>query len=592
MPAEYSHPGVYIEEISTGVKAIEGVPTSTAAFAGWAPMGPADRAEWVRSWRDFEVKFGGLDPRGLLGYSVRHFFDNGGKNAWIVRLTNVSNDLVLQPNTADFETRLLPPNKDGGLYHLDDIDLFNLLCIPGETNPSILKTVQKFCRERRAFLIADCAQGASIASLQTGVQQLKGADARNSAIYFPWINADDGKGFTRDFPPCGFVAGVYARTDMTRGVWKAPAGTGASVNGAISVAQLSEQQAGLLNTNAINSIRTFPGRGTVVWGARTLDGSDVSASEWKYVPVRRLALYIEDSLDRGLQWVVFEPNGEPLWATIRSAVETFMFVLFREGALQGQTPRQAYFVKCDRDTTSQNDIDNGIVNVVVGFAPVKPAEFVIIRLQQMTAKTSSSNKEGIMANKPVANAKRYDPYKGFKFRVQPRLKRPSRHDIGLSEEGHAGLDAIVDHVRRRELLGEVGKVDGTTVFLGPSGTGKTLAAEVVADELGLELYRVDLSRIVSKYIGETEKHLDRIFAAARNANAVLFFDEADALFGKRSEVKDSHDRYANIEIAYLLQGIEEYNGLVLLARNRKEDLDDAFMRRIRFIVNFPSPKEF
>jgi phage tail sheath protein FI len=587
MPTEFSFPGVFVEEISSGAKAIEGVPTSTAALAGWAPMGPTDRAEWVRSWKDYEQIFGGLDPRSLLGYAVRHFFANGGKDAWIVCVADANTDTILQPNTSDFESALLPANGAGGLYHLDHIEIFNLLCVPGETNQVVLKELQHFCRERRAFLIADCPETATFATLRNGIQDLKGADSRNSALYFPWINADDGVGVVRSFPPSGFVAGIYARTDMARGVWKSAAGTSATVNGAVSIAQLSEQQAGLLNTNAVNCIRAFPGRGIVVWGARTLDGSDMSASEWKYVPVRRLTLYIEESLVRGLQWVVFEPNDEPLWTRIRSAVDTFMFSLFREGALQGQTPREAYFVKCDRSTTSQNDIDNGIVNIVVGFAPLKPAEFVIIKLQQMTAKSTSSNNEGVMATKPVTNAERYDPYKGFKFRVHPRLRRPTRHELGLSEDGHAGLDKIVEHVRRHELLGDVGKVDGTALFGGPSGTGKTLAAEVIADELGLELYRVDMSRIVSKYIGETEKHLSRIFAAADAANAVLFFDEADALLGKRSEVKDSHDRYANIEVAYLMQRIEEYKGLTILATNRKRDLDEAFLRRIRFVVDFP-----
>jgi SpoVK/Ycf46/Vps4 family AAA+-type ATPase len=170
------------------------------------------------------------------------------------------------------------------------------------------------------------------------------------------------------------------------------------------------------------------------------------------------------------------------------------------------------------------------------------------------------------------------------------MRRPVRRDLQLSEYGHARLDEIVEHARRQELLGEAGDLNVTTLFLGPSGTGKTLAAEVLADELGLELYRVDLSKIVSKYIGETEKHLSRIFDAAEPAGAVLFFDEADALFGRRTGVNSSHDRYANSEIAYLLSRIEQYNGLAILATNSKSNIDPAFLRRIRFVVDFPPPR--
>jgi uncharacterized protein len=186
------------------------------------------------------------------------------------------------------------------------------------------------------------------------------------------------------FPPSGFVAGIYARTDASRGVWKAPAGSDASLTGAIGLSVvLTDDQNGILNPQAINCIRSFPVYGTVVWGARTLRGNDQIGSEWKYIPVRRLALYIEQSLYRGTQWVVFEPNAEPLWAQIRLNVGAFMQDLFRKGAFQGKSPSEAYFVKCDSETTTQNDINLGIVNILVGFAPLKPAEFVIIQIQQM-----------------------------------------------------------------------------------------------------------------------------------------------------------------------------------------------------------------
>jgi uncharacterized protein len=187
-----------------------------------------------------------------------------------------------------------------------------------------------------------------------------------------------------DMPPAGAVAGVYARTDVARGVWKAPAGIDASLNGVpeLSLA-MTDPENGRLNPLGVNCLRSFPIVGRVVWGARTLRGADALASEWKYVPVRRLALFIEESLFRGTKWVVFEPNDEPLWAQIRLNVGAFMQNLFRQGAFQGSSPKDAYFVKCDKDTTTQNDINLGIVNILVGFAPLKPAEFVIIKLQQM-----------------------------------------------------------------------------------------------------------------------------------------------------------------------------------------------------------------
>jgi hypothetical protein len=186
------------------------------------------------------------------------------------------------------------------------------------------------------------------------------------------------------FVPCGAVAGVIARTDTQRGIWKAPAGLDAAL---VGVAQLSvpltDMENGELNPKGINCLRSMPAAGRIIWGARTLQGDDRLSSEWKYIPVRRVALYIEESLYRGTQWVVFEPNDEPLWAQIRLNVGSFMHGLFRQGAFQGASPKEAYFVKCDKETTIQDDINKGIVNIMVGFAPLKPTEFVVIKIQQM-----------------------------------------------------------------------------------------------------------------------------------------------------------------------------------------------------------------
>ena len=186
-----------------------------------------------------------------------------------------------------------------------------------------------------------------------------------------------------------------------------------------------------------------------------------------------------------------------------------------------------------------------------------------------------------------ANTNRLDPYKNFKFRVQPRMRRPTRNEIGLPEEGLILVDQIVEQVRRRDLLDGLPAEGVTALFAGSNGTGGITAAEVIADSLSLDLYRVDLSKVVSRYIGETEKHIRRVFDAAEQAGAVLFFDEADALFRKRSGVSDSHDRYSNLEVGYLLERMENHNGLVILATNRKNAFDPAFMRRIRFVIDFP-----
>jgi hypothetical protein len=192
------------------------------------------------------------------------------------------------------------------------------------------------------------------------------------------------------FAPCGAVAGVIARTDAQRGVWKAPAGLDATLVGVPELAvNLTDAENGELNPLGVNCLRSLPPAGRVVWGARTRVGDDRLSSQWKYLPVRRLALFIEESLYRGTQWVVFEPNDEPLWAQIRLNIGAFMHGLFRQGAFQGNKPADAYLVKCDRETTTQDDINRGVVNILVGFAPLKPAEFVIIKLQQLAGQVQA-----------------------------------------------------------------------------------------------------------------------------------------------------------------------------------------------------------
>lgn len=285
-----------------------------------------------------------------------------------------------------------PPDKQG-LYALEKADLFNLLCIPplkfdndGDLKETTLTAALKYCRDRRAMLIVDPRSvWSSPSACEGNVDSLNLRD-ENAAIFFPRVRMADPLQENRleEFAPCGVVAGVFARTDADRGVWKAPAGIEATLRGVRELSyKMTDGENGRLNPLGVNCLRNFPVVGNVLWGARTLRGADRLASEWKYIPVRRTALFIEESLYRGLQWVVFEPNDEPLWAQIRLNVGAFMHDLFRKGAFQGTSPRQAYFVKCDKETTTQNDINLGIVNIVVGFAPLKPAEFVVLKIQQM-----------------------------------------------------------------------------------------------------------------------------------------------------------------------------------------------------------------
>ncbi|HKI02134.1 MAG TPA: phage tail sheath C-terminal domain-containing protein [Thermoanaerobaculia bacterium] len=287
-------------------------------------------------------------------------------------------------------------NDNRGLFALKKVDLFNLLCIPPYRKPgppdnndvdqAVITRAITFCKQRRAFLLIDPPlKWKDKDQARDGIGDL-GEPISYSAVFFPRLRQPNPLrgNAVEDFAPCGAVAGVFARTDAQRGVWKAPAGLEATLIGVPELSvKLNDPENGELNPLGINCLRSIPAAGPVVWGARTREGDNRLASEWKYTPVRRTALFIEESLFRGTQWVVFEPNDEPLWAQIRLNVGAFMNNLFRQGAFQGKTPREAYLVKCDKETTTQNDINLGIVNIVVGFAPLKPAEFVILKIQQL-----------------------------------------------------------------------------------------------------------------------------------------------------------------------------------------------------------------
>jgi phage tail sheath protein FI len=280
-----------------------------------------------------------------------------------------------------------------GFHALDSVDIFNLMVLPGDSDVSepeyeqVIGPASVYCENHRAFLLIDAPPGWTVNGrpvAQAGdVNALRALVSKNhSAVFYPRVLYSD-RGVKRSIGPSGMIAGLMARIDSTRGVWKAPAGVEADLRGVLDLeVTLTDKENGVLNKLGVNSIRKFPA-GFVNWGSRTLDGSDDLTSEWKYISVRRTALFLEESLYRGTKWVVFEPNDEPLWAQIRMNLGAFMMSLFRQGAFEGSTPEKAFYVKCDSETTTPNDQNLGIVNIEVGFAPLKPAEFVVIRIRQV-----------------------------------------------------------------------------------------------------------------------------------------------------------------------------------------------------------------
>lgn len=309
-----------------------------------------------------------------------------------ISLSGGADGSVLVPaSDGNFELALTS-NPSAGVYLLDRIHIFNMLCVPAETDAPTIQNLQAYCFKKRAFYIVDSPQTATtsnlIASGPVGSTpgSLTGQYSINAAYYYPWVQAPDPLFGNRPalFPPSGFAAGIYAATDASRGVWKAPAGIDASLSGTSGLQYVvTDLENGDLNVQAINCLRQFKVYGDVVWGARTLQGNDQAGSQWKYVPIRRMALFLESSLYDGTQWVVFEPNDEALWGQIRLNVGAFMQGLFLQGAFQGTTPQQAYFVKCDAENNPQSSINLGIVYILVGFAPLYPAEFVVIQIEQI-----------------------------------------------------------------------------------------------------------------------------------------------------------------------------------------------------------------
>jgi uncharacterized protein len=533
---EYLHPGVYVQEESSGAKPIEAASTSTACFVGTAPRGQPNRPTFVTNWLQYERAFGGLDKKHEMPLAVYQFFNNGGKRAYVLRVlrekkradndTNVAKaaegkvtpegflgevlvraagggvwgndlrvsfrynafshnkpgadgaddsrpylyDLLVEMKDAasgQFKeveafgplggredgdkfyaslinrdssyVRVVPDDKgkfaeatadrnvsakakdepgewkraagaapapgtpaaeglsggsdgpvpdqldkadyDASLKALDRVDDASILVVPGaDTEKNIHQAGVDYVSNRALgdmIYIVDPPKPPPDQSAEDQIAKVKdfvkGLPNKSSyaALYFPWVEVADPyskvSGAKRLAAPSGMIAGLYARTDNTRGVWKA--------------AQVTDGDQDALNPIGVNCVRQFPSAGIVVWGARTL--STQSNPEYRYVPVRRMAMFLKTSLYRGTQWVVFEPNDEPLWGSVRFNLNAFMLSLFRSGAFQGGKPADAYLVKCDADNNIQATIDAGQVHIMVGFAPLKPAEFVIIHLQQI-----------------------------------------------------------------------------------------------------------------------------------------------------------------------------------------------------------------
>jgi uncharacterized protein len=341
--------------------------TNVTAFVGDVGADLAGQVIEIRSFLEFANLAVDIPANSVLKLSVKLFFENGGRIALISSSLDVLRD-----------------------------HMFNLLCIPvGDSEPAVSldehQAAASLCENKRAFYIADppstwFALGDAVESaLRESTAFLRGN--ANAALYFPRLRVRPSNRMKpATIPPSGAVAGVMARTDETRGVWNAPAGLDAGLRGIAGFdIDLSDGQNGLLNPEGVNSLRKLPGAGPVVWGARTRAGADGLGSDWKYIPVRRLALFIESSLADSLGWVAFEPNGEPLWARITLSVTSFLNDLFRQGAFQGASAKEAYFVKCDAATTTSSDIESGIVNMQIGFAPLKPAEFIVLHIKTRTA---------------------------------------------------------------------------------------------------------------------------------------------------------------------------------------------------------------
>ncbi len=379
MATSYLSPGVYVEEVDRGTKPLEMVGTSTCAFIGECSIGPVNEPIFCTNWSQFTKHFGDFQNSEYLAHSVYGFFNNGGGRCYVLNVgtgdttpdgKKVASKAALYIGTDN------GPGTRTGLKAFEDVDDVNIVVAPGQTDPAIQDAVLSHCENMRyRFAIMDSPETIE----KGGVDKLgKPRDSKYGAYYFPWIEVYDPVKGNIYQPPSGYMAGVYARTDGERGVHKAPANE--LVRGALGLKYgITRGEQDILNPKGINCIREFPNRGIRVWGARTIS-SDAS---WRYINVRRLFNMVEQSIELGTQWVVFEPNDHRLWKRITRDISAFLLRLWRQGALFGKTPEEAFYVKCDEETNPPEVIDAGQLIVEIGMCPVKPAEFVIFRIGQM-----------------------------------------------------------------------------------------------------------------------------------------------------------------------------------------------------------------
>jgi len=371
---EYVTPGVYVEEVSFRSRQISGVDLSTAAFIGRAQLDTDEDPDIpVTSYADFESRFGDRSPllEGLnqstnyLAHAAQGFFQNGGKRLYVGRIASQS-----------------VPAYEAAMSMLEAVEDIGMLALPGYSTLPVQEAVMikqlmvaHGERLRNRIVILDAPPVADQAGLLS-VRQ--GLDSSYSVLYAPWVTIHDGTQVMA-LPPSGMVAGVIARVDRERGIHKAPANE--VIQGITGFERdIARVEQSVLNPQGVNVLKTLQGRGHRVWGARTLS----SDPEWKYLNVRRYAIYLERSMQKGLQWVVFEPNDEPLWRAVRVTLDAFLNSEWRQGALRGEKPGDAYFVQADRRTMTQEDIDRGQLNVIVGVALARPAEFKLLKLQFQT----------------------------------------------------------------------------------------------------------------------------------------------------------------------------------------------------------------
>ena len=398
-------PGGYAQE--TGLPhSIQGLPTSTAGFVGPTHTGPLVLpSEPITSLFEFEQTYGGSQPMqfeeaspmpNFMWHATRAFFENGGTRLYISRVFSpgtTSDSDGRRPTAADYAGTSDPATKSStALRAFENIDEISIVAAPGATfsfkdnsanATSILNLLIAHAEQMRyRIAVLDSGDAQSVDAVQSFRAHFNSSHA---ALYYPWVTIDDpSTDASLSLPPSGFIAGIYARTDNSRGAFHAPANQEISLATGLE-SLLNDAQQEPLNSQGINILRFFPERGYRVWGARTLS----SDPDWKYVNVRRYLAYLEHSIEKGTQWVVFEPNGDALWAQVIRTVCAFLLNEWRMGGLVGSKPDEAFFVRCDRSTMTQSDLDNGRLVIVIGVALVKPAEFVVFRIGQWTAESSS-----------------------------------------------------------------------------------------------------------------------------------------------------------------------------------------------------------